>query len=761
MKPHAIGILFVHGIGDHPEGETLTAFGDPLVRWLSAWLSRPGSEGLHGRVQPELVRLAPSRTLSTEPEPPHAQLRMELIQDGDAQPPCTWLMAESWWGGQVQRPAFSKVAGWMITVGAWIMLSHATKWGLARRTKVARVAVQLLALALWIPLSLLFQISVLLISVLALLPLPRLRSALSGALLALTGILGDSYVLTESDLQRAAIVGKTRQALTWLAARCKTVVVIAHSQGAAVAHHALRVPEPENVSALLTFGSGLQKLEELLGVREGGLRINAVARILPIVFLLLALIGYILYFEPPSKLAEVSVVFLGCSLLLALTFAVVSAREHWQAFADWARGLSLTAARPGLRRWIDVYASHDPVPNGPLAPPGVEIAGLRSREIWSTRSMLHDHTTYLANRAEFLPCVVAALSEAAGGRWLAPSDEQAFEQASLGHRRSVRLWIATGLAMRLAAVLVFVLSWSQLAPNGGRVLELLEGLGADVVPPLRAMRRVLCTVLPFVSAENARNLGFRILGASPALLALVAYRQAYAIIWRWWDGVHATRLFSPKHLASPADRIFIASLMVAAGLAPLIVVGGWRYFTGIAVGHVLGGLFLSVYAIMLIAKLRGTAAQLPSLSQRVRAREPGAWRAVWDELKELLVVGFFATFMFGQALPVFPGLSDFLVGLLIAAVLFGQTMRWHVRLLERAQAIGSLTQRVVLIAPIALGVAMALAKLLAVIPSAPGGDRDHLADPLFTGLGMYWLVLLLLLAALKLLERGRRKHPAT
>lgn len=101
-----------------------------------------------------------------------------------------WVMAESWWGGEVQRPAFGKLAGWMLTVGAWTILSHGRKSALARETKAARFLTEILALAVGLPLAVALLISVLFLSLLALVPIPSLRRALSGMLLTLTGVLG-------------------------------------------------------------------------------------------------------------------------------------------------------------------------------------------------------------------------------------------------------------------------------------------------------------------------------------------------------------------------------------------------------------------------------------------------------------------------------------------------------------------------------------------------------------------------------------------
>ena len=97
MERHQFGILFVHGIGEQPEGDTLQAFGEPLVGWLGRWLSRAQGEGTRGRVAVENARLTPSRL--GQAEPPHARLRLELQTDAGARSD-SWLLAESWWGGR-------------------------------------------------------------------------------------------------------------------------------------------------------------------------------------------------------------------------------------------------------------------------------------------------------------------------------------------------------------------------------------------------------------------------------------------------------------------------------------------------------------------------------------------------------------------------------------------------------------------------------------------------------------------------------------
>ena len=72
-------------------------------------------------------------------------------------------------------------------------------------------------------------------------------------------------------------------------------------------------------------------------------------------------------------------------------------------------------SRPlGLRRWVDLYASADPVPNGRTR----TIEGEHeSKPIWNLGSMFADHTTYWDNRDGFVLRVARACAETAESPW--------------------------------------------------------------------------------------------------------------------------------------------------------------------------------------------------------------------------------------------------------------------------------------------------------------------------------------------------------
>ena len=66
----------------------------------------------------------------------------------------------------------------------------------------------------------------------------------------------------------------------------------------------------------------------------------------------------------------------------------------------------------GLARWVDLYASADPVPNGPTRTKDVQ-----SIQIWNLGSMAADHTAYWGNRDGFVLRVVKVCAETAQSPW--------------------------------------------------------------------------------------------------------------------------------------------------------------------------------------------------------------------------------------------------------------------------------------------------------------------------------------------------------
>ena len=702
---HQLGILLVHGIGEQPEGSTLLSFGEPILRWLRAWLSRGAEGGAHGALEIVDAKVTPSK--SGPGVPAHSRVDVSVVRDG-VERSSSWLIAESWWGREVQPPPFGKLAGWMLTVGAWATVSHAAKRALARKQGTARIAAIVGALALSLPIAVLLQFAVFVLSILALVPIPRLRKALSGMLLTLTGVLGDSYVLIESELQSSAIINRTRDTLVWLAADCEAVIVLAHSQGAAVAHQALRSSTPSNVRLLLTFGSGLGKLEELILAKKTSGLLHATAQLVPLLFLLVALIVYITRYEKWDDISAWAVTFVLMLIVMGSALILRSVENHWAEFRKQIGHLSLSSARRNLE-WIDIYASHDLVPNGAITPPECEIAGLSSRDVVNLRSWAHDHTAYWLNRCEFIPHVIRAIDRVAGLHLFTESDEKALDDAAQQHRRNVRWLTMTRWGAWASVAALFYFSWDSLLRYGRTLHPWLGTTDSRLGMVLATLDRAAQFMLPFVSRDQLSDAEFGLLGATIPVLLVAGWQYCYGFVWRWWDGRAIERVFRPHYLSAAVDRAAIALFVLSVGFLPLLGVLVVPYKPAVSVGHVVAGLFFAVYALFVLVVLARFAINAPSLVRKVWRNEAG-WRAdLTQELTGAGLVAIMSAMFLTMLVPDLKVLRDAGTTGLIAVFYVGLLFRLQTALIKRVQRIvhNTVVARAVGLSPIVGSVAVA------------------------------------------------------
>jgi hypothetical protein len=644
VPKHQLGIFFVHGIGEQPEGETLLGFGQPLITWLHQWLSRDDNPEARGSV--EVVRTALTPSKLQEDVPPHAEVHVTLPNQG---PKASWLMAESWWSGGVQPPAFRKVAGWMMTVGAWSLLSHLTKHIGRRRSRALRVLSQLLALVQWIVLASLLQFTILVLTAFTILPIPGARRALSNILLTLTGVLGDSYVLIESDLQRIAMLNKTKDALRWMATQCDSIIVIAHSQGAAIAHLALRSPEPRNVRTLLTFGSGLGKLEELLRLRDRPGRIRTVASLTPAFLLLVALLVRITLFEGWETQSKIAVVTLGVAILVASILALVRADEHWKSVETWVSELRLGKTRPDLE-WIDLYATDDPVPNGKLSPLEAPVATVEY-PVRNLGSVFGDHTSYWQNRVQFVPIVATAVADAAKLPIFDKPAYDALKQAASTHEKRV-ICLSFAFWSTLAALAFLCIRyWPTLQAPGAVVDKVFRQLGGPFELAVNALYLI-------VSAWSPSGTTLQIAGTQDSVLAallfaalLLLWQPAYRAVWSVWDATALERVLRPEFLAHPADRMLVDVAALSVGFAPLAAVVGWPWLRGFSVSHAIAILAFVLLTVLWIAFVVNAAAKVTKLWRPLVAGNPSVREEGWHQIGAFLGLTAILIFLAASAFP--------------------------------------------------------------------------------------------------------------
>jgi hypothetical protein len=571
--PHQVGILFVHGVGEQRRGQVLTSFGDPLIRTIGAWLD----DRHRGEVKPIKGVLSPAPGGF---EPAHAVISIEYRGETEEQRATTrWLLAESWWAGDFENPPFARLAGWLLTTGAWAILMHAARPAFQRPRTRRRIAVAVARTLLAIPLAWLLQIAVILVSLLAWVPFPKFRHFLSNLLLRLSGTLGDSYVFLESPVQRAAAVETTRRSLEWVAEQGAPVIILAHSQGARIAYEALKIVQTQDpgtadkVKLFVTFGSAISKLTELEArARTEAARFVRVA----LLFALYCIVTFPRALQTAHESDALLWTMYAAAPVMMLAAAVV---EAWRASKKAVDDSASATLKP--IEWLDFYSSKDPVPNGPLRES--EPASLfTSVEVANRGSVVSDHTSYWDNRDEFVLGLLHEIDRVAGTN-VVRAGEVDRGAVCVSRRRRV----ATLSMVRLA-------SFTGLPVLGYGLRDLLSGFGAGLLAAMAAnpltetIARAIAgagalLVTPLVvvgklDQETVASLGPALV--STAILVLIVwiwYTFCAAVAWATWDRQQFERLCRPGRDEALLERygpvlmvLFVALIPSLVGLAAIL-----------------------------------------------------------------------------------------------------------------------------------------------------------------------------------------------
>jgi tetratricopeptide (TPR) repeat protein len=289
---YELGVLFVHGIGQSGRAETLLRFGEPLRASIEsvATPDQPpaglGSEAPAVRVAVSAATLEPDDAHS----PAHAELHIAgatrasslnagtVASGGSGE--SRWLMAEAWWAKKFPTPTFGDIVSFSFEILPWTLLAHfdrrfrrigfALYSALDGRRHLSRLPTLLwrwfvegAKVTLMLALSPLLLAAISSLVLLGVLPITPVRDFAGAVQRTLAATVGDSFVFMRQPFTGAAICQSVTSDLEWLAARCKKVVVVAHSQGGAIAHRVLRGPVTAPCDLLVTFGSGLAKLAEM------------------------------------------------------------------------------------------------------------------------------------------------------------------------------------------------------------------------------------------------------------------------------------------------------------------------------------------------------------------------------------------------------------------------------------------------------------------------------------------------------------------
>jgi hypothetical protein len=517
-----VGVLLVHGIGNHLKGATLTAFGQPLLNWLKEWLRGGGDRQQLGEVVVDAAQFA-------APEAPayalvHVQARSRT---GNSEAKCeSWLFCEGWWGATVQPPPSLDLLRWMWTRGPLLIYWHFY----IRQTAQATAGDERKPPS---PVGAFFSVAVVLAGfcqlivglamLLWLIPIGPWRRKIVAAVRALTLTLGDSYVL-EQDIQRAALAESVRSALEWLSKRVQRVAIIAHSQGAAIAHEALRQKPPSNAGMFISVGSGLEKLHflrEVAFVRDG----RVAATLLVPLLLGGASITIGAQFSTVPRWATALGGVLLFSALVCGAALIHSFGEYKQRLRQAIPDLALRGLLQ--RRWIDLYASEDVVPmnKGSLLN---EAPFLKRRRVCNERSYVIDHISYFHNANDCLARLWQNLARLSRLRLFEMGEHRRLERFAWLHQASARAVYLSRVGLFIALVVSGIFLRHPLLNFGRSTVEAVKGTAAeDWLKPVQALASSLAWIIQRLWKPDT-------LSPDTVANALFGLLLLFALLSVWW-----------------------------------------------------------------------------------------------------------------------------------------------------------------------------------------------------------------------------------
>lgn len=277
------GVLLVHGLGDHTRGAALTHWGQSLMQCIDNWIEggKPPGTPQHRLANIEITYASIESQDEKNIEPPYAVVEFtgesKTAENREVQSQLKsqqWLLAESHWDSSYPSPSYAELVLWAVDVLPWTILTHVNKtlrraeYGLQTKASgLGRLVGAYALLLATLMLSPFILLLVVLLSVLGSLPIPYIGNFVAAAQRGLANTVGDSYVLVGNPVSGEVIYSRLLRDLKWLSERCDSVAIIAHSQGAAVAHKVLQnnanKPEVKNVELLVTLGQGLSKLNSI------------------------------------------------------------------------------------------------------------------------------------------------------------------------------------------------------------------------------------------------------------------------------------------------------------------------------------------------------------------------------------------------------------------------------------------------------------------------------------------------------------------
>ena len=425
--------------------------------------------------------------------------------------------------------------------------------------------------------------AVILLAVVSLIPISSLRSFVKNILVEMQGTLGDSFVFASNPLVRAWVLDRVRHDLRWLEARCESIVVVAHSQGAAIAYHSLAAHKGPKVRRLITFGSGLLKLSEL----QDDARVSGLMKLMP--YLVLTIPVYVMiapalwhavtqargawipwHSYTPDLFYVASFLLFPPPLLVIMAFLGSGERidKYRDAVSKQLKGLAFERLV-----WTDMFSTHDPVPSGAMFEEQ-KLRRFRSRRVVNRMSVIADHTSYWDNVDEFVTMVVRELAAGAGRRLFQLRDDRRLVLARRARRTRVR-WLRWGrAALCLSVVVPIFLARGELL-EFGKTEVVGRGLAAlETVAWLKAAIGLAARMFPewARSVSMDRQSAYALGGASAVIVAAGAW---YCLMYAVWQSWNRSAMAESLRL-DPEGRLYLwrpAGVLLLTGVAVYVAVG--------------------------------------------------------------------------------------------------------------------------------------------------------------------------------------------
>jgi hypothetical protein len=619
-----LGVLFVHGIGEQLQGQTLVRFADPLSRWFTRWFSRDVQIEAAIGTDPSVgeVRISGSELIPGDSAPASTVMLVHPAPEEGMGDRSKWILAESWWAETFRPPKTSALLLWLLLILPYMLLEQFYV-PFMRSMRMSRPGVEGFAFT-WarrlgffalflaaLPLALLGAVPVIVLLIPLLVPIPRVQSVAKAGALKLASTLGDCFVLISSTVQFDAMVNQVAADLEWLRRRVPKVAVVAHSQGAAVAYEALtRYGCPRNMHLYVTVGQGLGKLmrmRRLQTLHRTARFIVAWAGLVGLVLLAISIpqVAFTIWKNPSHQAA----LWVALGIGAALTLGVLLMYHFYLRAALREQPDFLTNRAGQLVPWIDYYASADPVSNGPLfnSVPPWAAHDVREIEVWNHASVLSDHTSYAQSEDDFMSCLAQHLCSLVDGWDLPDGDRDLLEHARW--RGWWRVWWLTFARVICFAsgIATVVRLWHHLTPIGVRVINATPSpLGrfvAVITKPLKA--------LIIVGSPSNQLLA----GAATVVVLLVGGYLILTLIWRYWEARDVQRFFHRKPRAERDDPLggpefwcFLAAIAIGIEIAVQVgITQGYASSWHLVVHHwpwtlaVLSGLAVGAFVLNRLA----------------------------------------------------------------------------------------------------------------------------------------------------------------